>query len=93
MSQNDILAALKTATPGKKWTVEKASTKAELVADQERVAKGDRSMIRPMVTAATFSEGTGADFKKDVGLNNDILGLKGESLGEVVKKVVEGKMP
>ena len=91
--QNDILAALEKAGGKQEWKVEKHSARQKVQAHQERVARGERRMTRALVTAATFSEGTGCNFEEDEVLSNEVLGLKPENLEEVVMAVVEGKLP
>lgn len=88
-TQNEVLSALESAT-GSKWTVEKTSSAEKVNLGKDRVVgRRDSSAIRPLVTAAMYHEKGGSDFESEVGLSNDSLGLKKESLEQVVKSVVQ----
>ncbi|KAF3903747.1 hypothetical protein ABW21_db0206939 [Orbilia brochopaga] len=89
-SQNEILALLQSATGGE-WNVEKTSSSEKVDIGKETVLKRrDSTAIRPLVTAAMYHERGGSDYEKDVGLSNDLLGLKQhQSLEDVVGEVVK----
>lgn len=86
------MASLEKAT-GEKWTVNKAST-AEAERDgKEKMAKGDFSGIRSVLARLMFGGGTGGNFDKESDLANKLLDLPHETLDEVTKAVVDGKLP
>lgn len=86
-SQNAILAALEKAVGGS-WTTEKTTGYGEVVADREKLAKGESTIIRPMITAATYTEGTGSNFAVDEKLWNSELQLPLGDLDALVKWIV-----
>ncbi|OJD16384.1 hypothetical protein AJ78_03448 [Emergomyces pasteurianus Ep9510] len=84
VTANEILTALEKVT-GSKWKVEKINLERALCAAKERVAKGevDLEVIRDLIRAACFTKEAYCDFRK---LSwNDRLGLKEESLEDVIK--------
>lgn len=87
-SQNEILAALRSIT-GDGWTVENTTSEEKVNLGKENVLKRrDSAAIRPLVTAAMYHERGGSDYEKDVGLSNDLLGLKQrQSLVDAIKDV------
>ena len=94
-TNNEVLAALEKATPGsdsdKKWTVVKVDSAAEMKDGQEKRAQGDYmgSMVQNLC-ATWYTEGKGADFEKDPGLDNERLGLPLEDLDQVCREIMQG---
>lgn len=92
VSQMDVLAELEKAT-GSKWEVSHVTGKEAL----ERAAKlgnedfseGLKLLILMLLYAE--DEDRGADFVKDGVLSNELIGLPGESLADVVARVVKGQ--
>ncbi|EWC47841.1 hypothetical protein DRE_02723 [Drechslerella stenobrocha 248] len=90
-TQNEILALLQSATGGD-WTVERTTSGEKVDSGKANVVKRrDSAAIRPLVTAAMYHERGGSDYEKEVGLSNDLLGLKvEETLEKVVRDIVGG---
>lgn len=89
-SQNEILAALESAT-GEKWTVTKSTTEAAVAEGQALFAKGDFSGLLLLLKANFLGEGYGSDFTKDAKLSNEILGLPSQDLASTVKALAKGE--
>jgi len=92
-SQNQLLASLEKAT-GKSWTVTKASSEEAGKIGAEKLAKGDFSGIKPLLSRLLYGGDPIADFRKQPGgLANDLLGLPKEDVDETVKDTLAGKRP
>ncbi|KAJ3019408.1 hypothetical protein HKX48_002107 [Thoreauomyces humboldtii] len=88
-SQNEVLAALESAT-GSKFTVEKRSAVETSKEGLEKLGKGDHSAIVELIRGVAYQEGTGQDFEKEVpgGTANAVLGLPKETLEGSIKAIV-----
>lgn len=85
---NDILHALEKAT-GTQWKVERTKSKDEIATAQQKLRDGDLVGAAPHLIRATwYSEGRGANYADEFGLDNDMLGLPHEDLESVVKELV-----
>jgi hypothetical protein len=88
-TQLEILAALEKAI-GSKWTIRQTTTQAQLSEAGVKLAAGDFEGAFILVRATVFGNtpGLNSNYVKDIGLANDILGLKLESVEETVRRVV-----
>ncbi|KAL8716756.1 MAG: hypothetical protein Q9225_005948 [Loekoesia sp. 1 TL-2023] len=89
-SQNDMLAALEKSS-GKKWTVNKRSSAEARQTGGEKLGKGDMSGMMDMIVGAIYCGDPEANYDETRGLDNDLLGLKQESLEDLVDKIVKGQ--
>jgi nucleoside-diphosphate-sugar epimerase len=89
VSQNEILAAFEVET-GSKWTVKHTTTKEEVSAAQEKLARGDLSGAFALVRATSFATipDLRANYLKDEEFSNDLLGLKFEPVATTIARVV-----
>ncbi|KAL8960164.1 MAG: hypothetical protein Q9183_005511 [Haloplaca sp. 2 TL-2023] len=88
-TQNEILAAFEKST-GKEWTKKQRSTDEAKKAGYEKLEKGDFSGLMDIIPASIFKGEKEALYDETRGLDNKMLGLKEESLGELIEKVVKG---
>lgn len=92
VTQRDILAAAEKASGGEKWKVENADLKPLVAQGLEKFKGGDLSGVGHLLIASGFGEhedGPYGDWKVvEGGSWNERLGLKEESLDEVVKAAV-----
>ena len=89
VSQNDILAAVQKYDKGGEWKVERGASYEEAVKRRQSLQGGERGIIRKLVTAATLAEGTGSHFEVDESVSNALLGLRKETLDEVVRAALK----
>lgn len=59
---------------------------------KEKLAKGDFAGAALLLHVNFLGEGYGSDFERDEVLGNELLGLEGEDLEEIVRWVVEGRL-
>ncbi|KAL9099209.1 MAG: hypothetical protein Q9187_009530 [Circinaria calcarea] len=86
-SQNEILAALETAS-GAKWEVRHEMTEALTTRGRERLEKGDMSAVPDLMVATVYGKDRGSAYNEEEELANEMLGLPKESLEEVVKELL-----
>ena len=86
----ELFDAVRKATPGEEWTVERLDSQVVAAEAREKIAKGDFYGWYDLIKYASVAEGLGdlGDFRKVV--SNDLLGLEREDLEADVKKIVEG---
>jgi len=90
-SQNQVLTSLEKAT-GKKWEVDNVDSKEERERGLEMIKHRNVIMgIGTIAKVVSFSEGYGACFEKEEGIeiSNRMLGLQEEDLDEVVRRIVK----
>jgi hypothetical protein len=90
VSQNDMLAAVQRATNTKPadWTVTHLTTDQVIQDGRDRIANGDWTGMISVLYGCTFKRGLGDQFHgREVA--NQKLGLEGEDLDEVVRRVVK----
>ena len=88
-TQNEVLKVLEELTNAK-WAVEKVDATAAHAEAVAKVAKGDYSAARTMIQASILSKEQLSDLRP-LGLWNDKLGLRKESLEEEVQKVLQAR--
>ncbi|KAJ5116221.1 hypothetical protein N7456_000569 [Penicillium angulare] len=88
-TQNEILSALEEAT-GSKWKVIETTTDAQVEEGVKRLSAGDfgGALIALRATIFGNTPGLKANYAKDVGLANDILGLELDSVQTTVQRVL-----
>ena len=91
VSQNGILAALEKAT-GRAWDVTRVDAEAVKRDAQARLAKGEFSLevVMELLRYLHFVDGYGSNYVEEGRGSDGLLGLEGESLEEVVGRVVKG---
>ncbi|MCJ1336637.1 hypothetical protein MMC09_001915 [Bachmanniomyces sp. S44760] len=90
-TQNEILAALESASDGQKWSVQHDSVDNLLASGREKLAAGQfMPGMFDALLAAVLGKDTGRDFSVRAKADNALLGLKAETLDDVVKRVVKG---
>jgi hypothetical protein len=90
VSQNDMLAAVQRATNTKlaDWTVTHLTTDQLIQEGRDKLEKGDGMGMFGLLYGSTFKRGLGDQFHgREVA--NQKLGLEGEDLDEVVRRVVK----
>ncbi|OTA06117.1 isoflavone reductase family protein [Trichoderma parareesei] len=87
-TQNEILAALETAT-GTRWAVNNTTTEEQVHAALQRLGAGDFNGAYALVRATCYSctPGLKSNYATDEVLSNELLGLKPASVAETVKLV------
>ena len=84
----DVVSELERYT-WKKWELQQVRSEDEIKQEQEQISKGDYSAVVKLIQATIYgSEDRGSDFATHLNLDNDMLGLPKESLGEVVSSVL-----
>ncbi len=87
-TQMDVVSELERYT-GKKWDLQQVRSEDVIKQAQEQISKGDYSAVVKLIQATIYgSEDRGSDFATHLNLDNDMLGLPKESLGEVVSSVL-----
>ncbi|KAL7944846.1 NAD(P)-binding protein [Trichoderma barbatum] len=87
-TQNEVLAALETAT-STKWAINNTTTREQIDAALQKIGAGDFSGAFTLVRATSYSNISGlkSNYAKEETLSNDILGLKPASITKTVKRV------
>lgn len=88
VSQKDILAELEKIT-GESWTIKQVKSEDLIQTGRGKLQKGDFSGIADLIKGVAF---TPLGDLRPVGLWNDKLGLKKESLEDTLKTVMGGKL-
>ncbi|KAK5694963.1 hypothetical protein LTR17_024735 [Elasticomyces elasticus] len=87
-TQMHVVSELERYT-GKKWDLQQVRSEDVIKQAQEQISKGDYSAVVKLIQATIYgSEDRGSDFATHLGLDNDMLGLPKESVGEVVSLVL-----
>ncbi|KAI1440480.1 NmrA-like family protein [Annulohypoxylon stygium] len=87
-SMNEILSGLENAQKVK-YTVSLTKTEEQVAYGKEMLAKGDFMKSHKLLLAANLIPGYGNNFAKEEKLWNDVLEVPRESIGDVVKKVIQ----
>ncbi|KAF7913053.1 uncharacterized protein EAF01_002074 [Botrytis porri] len=89
VSQNQILASLKRTT-GKKWDVTYVDAEEQKKIGMEKMAKGDFSGAMGLIRYTNSVKGHGGYYAGYEEMSNELLGVQGEDLDEVVREIVKG---
>ncbi|KAL9598544.1 MAG: hypothetical protein Q9219_004446 [cf. Caloplaca sp. 3 TL-2023] len=89
-TQNQILAALEKST-SKQWTVKKRESAEARQTGGAKLGKGDMSGIPDLIVGGILKGEPAANYDVTRQLDNGLLGLKEESLEDLVDKVVKGQ--
>ncbi|TGO50468.1 hypothetical protein BOTNAR_0392g00090 [Botryotinia narcissicola] len=89
VSQNQILASLEKATD-KKWDVTYVDAEEQKKIGIEKMKRGDFSGAIGLIRYVNSVKGYGGDYTEYEEMSNELLGVQGEDLDEVVRGIVEG---
>ena len=95
-SQSELFAAAQKATDTKEadWTVHKSTIEAWIKQGREGMAKGDFRAGAGLTYAMYMGEGTGGNYETKAAEDRKVLGLKEESVDEVVaRSIAAGQKP
>jgi hypothetical protein len=88
-TMNEVLAALEKTAPEPKWEVSKASSEDYLQQGRHALATGDLIGMGRLALVVNLKSGHGNDFSTEATLANDMLGLRKQSVEEVVADIVK----
>ncbi|TGO53132.1 hypothetical protein BCON_0129g00140 [Botryotinia convoluta] len=91
VSQNQILASLEKATD-KEWDVTYVDAEEQKKIGMEKMEKGDFSGAMGLIRYINSVKGYGGDYAEYEDMSNELLGVQGEDLDEVVRGIVEGEL-
>ncbi|KAF5869885.1 putative isoflavone reductase family protein [Botrytis fragariae] len=89
VSQNQILASLEKATD-KKWDVTYVDAEEQKKIGMEKMERGDFSGAMGLIRYINSVKGHGGDYAEYEDMSNELLGVQGEDLDNIVRGIVEG---